>query len=91
MIEVYTRESYCGWCIRAKDLLRSKNLEFKEFIVNVDISRDDFIHKFWRDVTDVQPTVPQIVINGEWIGGYEDLVAYFEKEDSYEWRTDASY
>ena len=74
MIEVYTRkEPPCPWCVRAKEKLNEHQLDYKEFVVGVDISRNEFVEKFWYNVSNPRPTVPQIVVNGNRIGGYEDL------------------
>jgi glutaredoxin 3 len=66
-IQVYTTR-WCGYCVRAKALLTSKGLEFEE------ISLDDdpaFRQKLF-DLTGGW-TVPQILVDGEPIGGYTEL------------------
>lgn len=67
MIEVYTKEN-CVYCVNAKMLLESKKLEFKEIRIGHDITRDEFFEKF----PDAR-TVPQIIFEGEAIGGYDQL------------------
>jgi glutaredoxin 3 len=59
---------WCGYCVRAKALLKSRGLEFEE------ISLDDdpaFRQKLF-DLTGGW-TVPQILIGDEPIGGYTEL------------------
>jgi glutaredoxin 3 len=59
---------WCGYCVRAKALLEARGIEFEE------ISLDDdpaFRQKLF-DLTGGW-TVPQIVIDGEPIGGYAEL------------------
>lgn len=73
MIEIYTRRESCVWCIRAKEKLNAAQYDFREIVVGEEISRNDFIARFWPNVPNPRPTVPQIVINEKWIGGYEDL------------------
>jgi glutaredoxin 3 len=66
-IRMYTTR-WCGYCVRAKALLRSRGLEFEE------ISLDDdpaFRQKLF-DLTGGW-TVPQITIGDEVIGGYTEL------------------
>jgi glutaredoxin 3 len=66
-IRMYTTK-WCGYCVRAKALLRSRGLEFEE------ISLDDdpaFRQKLF-DLTGGW-TVPQITIGDEVIGGYTEL------------------
>jgi len=53
----------------AKKLLDSKNIEYEEInIENNNISRED-LHKLTGG-----RTVPQIIINGKSIGGFDDLI-----------------
>jgi glutaredoxin 3 len=66
-IQIYTTR-WCGYCVRAKTLLDGKGVAYEE------ISLDDD-PAFRRTVHDLsgQWTVPQILIDGESIGGYEEL------------------
>ncbi len=61
--------SSCPYCIKAKNLLSKKHIPYKEIIVN-----KQSIRKLMK-ITG-QSTVPQIFINGQFIGGYTDLVKY---------------
>jgi glutaredoxin 3 len=66
-IRIYSTR-WCGYCVRAKALLKSRGLEFEE------ISLDDepaFRQKLF-DLTGGW-TVPQILIGDEPIGGYSEL------------------
>jgi glutaredoxin 3 len=66
-IRVYTTR-WCGYCVRAKTLLESKDVEYEE------ISLDDdpaFRQKLF-DLTGGW-TVPQILIDDTPIGGYTEL------------------
>jgi glutaredoxin len=51
-------------------LLESKKLPFVEVKIGVDITRDEFMEKFPN-----ARTVPQIIFEGEHIGGYDQLKA----------------
>lgn len=66
-IKIYTTPT-CSYCHRAKDLLRSLDLEFEEVDVESDPKkRTEIIEKYqWM-------TVPAIFIDGTLIGGYDDL------------------
>ena len=59
---------WCGYCVRAKALLDGKELEYEEVLLDDD---PDFRRKL-HDLTGGW-TVPQIVIDGEPIGGYTEL------------------
>ena len=66
-VQMYTTR-WCGYCVRAKTLLEAKGLEYEE------ISLDDDPH-FRRTLHDLTGgwTVPQILVDGRPIGGYEEL------------------
>lgn len=60
----------CSYCIRAKELLEKKGIPFEEIRVDLDTAqRDIMIERSGRR------TVPQIFINNQPIGGYDDLYA----------------
>lgn len=64
---IYTK-AQCPYCEMAKDLLRRKLIEFEEIRVDLDENkRDEMIRLSNRR------SVPQIFIDDEPIGGYDDL------------------
>jgi len=64
---IYSKAN-CPFCEMAKTLLASKKVAFKEVRVDLDDNiRDEMIRLSGRR------TVPQIFINGQSIGGYDDL------------------
>mgnify|MGYP001298196586 FL=1 len=67
-IIIYTT-SWCGPCKYAKNLLVEKGLEFQE----IDIEQENMTREDLFDKTGGR-TVPQIIIDGNTIGGYDDLV-----------------
>ena len=69
-IEVYST-AVCPYCVAAKNLLKSKGLEWTEVRVDTDTAqRDAMLAR-----SGGRRTVPQIFINGQHVGGYDDLVA----------------
>lgn len=72
MIEIYTQPG-CKWCEKAKELVKTYNKEYKEYVLIKDINPIDFRSKFPKAIM-----VPQIVVDGTHIGGYNDLVKYIE-------------
>jgi glutaredoxin 3 len=66
-IQMYTTR-WCGYCERAKALLRSKGVEFEEISLDDDPTFRQKLH----DLTGGW-TVPQIVLDGTPIGGYTEL------------------
>ena len=68
-IEIYTKAT-CPFCHRAKALLSSKGVTFKELPIDGDaIKREEMIQRSGRT------TVPQIFIDAQHIGGCDDLNA----------------
>ena len=65
---------WCGYCAAAKELLRSKGVEFED--INVDT--DAALRQEMMDKSNGR-TVPQIFINNEPVGGYTDIVALEEQ------------
>ena len=68
-IEIYTTP-FCGYCARAKSLLDSKGVEYEE----TDVMMDDKKRSEMRERSR-RTTVPQIFINGEHVGGSDELAA----------------
>lgn len=68
-VQIYVT-TYCPYCVRAKALLKRKNVAFQE----IDVS-DDPARRSWLVEATRQRTVPQIFINGASIGGCDDLYA----------------
>lgn len=66
--EVYGTQA-CGYCRRAKSLLKARGIEYQEFIVGEDISSETLSSKIGKPAL----TVPQIFLDGEYIGGYTEL------------------
>ena len=66
-IKVYSTNS-CPFCVRAKALLTSKDLEYTEIHVDTDAER---LHEMIE--RSGNRTVPQIFINDVSIGGFDEL------------------
>lgn len=65
---VYTT-NYCPYCIKAKQILLKKNVEFTEIdLTNDDAGRIELVEK-----SGGRKTVPQVFIDGKHIGGCDDL------------------
>ena len=67
-IEIYTK-NLCIFCDRAKNYFKSKNILFTEY--NIQLNQDLFEEMLKR--SNGQKTLPQIFINNQYIGGYEQL------------------
>lgn len=69
-VEIYTTP-LCGYCHAAKRLLTQKGVAFEE----IDVSRDPSLRAVMMDRADGRHTVPQIFIDGQHVGGCDDLYA----------------
>lgn len=68
-IEIYSSAN-CAYCTAAKSLLKSKGLDYTEIRIDTDSARmQEMLARAHRR------TVPQIFIDDQHIGGYDDLVA----------------
>lgn len=68
-VELYT-SAHCAWCVAAKNLLKSKGLDYAEIRIDTDPARrEEMLARAQRR------TVPQIFVNDRHVGGYDDLVA----------------
>ncbi|HTE82982.1 MAG TPA: glutaredoxin 3 [Reyranella sp.] len=68
-IEIYTT-MWCGYCARAKSLLEKKGAAYEENDVMEDVAKRAEMRERSR-----RTTVPQIFINGQHIGGSDELAA----------------
>jgi glutaredoxin 3 len=68
-IEIYTTP-FCGYCARAKGLLDRKGAAYEETDVMMDEKKRAEMHGRAK-----RATVPQIFINGQHIGGSDELAA----------------
>ena len=68
-ITMYSRVS-CPYCVAARNLLKSKNLDWSEISIDAEPHRrDEMIERSGRR------TVPQVFIGEHHIGGFDDLNA----------------
>jgi glutaredoxin 3 len=67
LIQMYTTR-WCGYCVRAKALLESREIEFEE----ISLDDDPVFRQRLLELTGGW-TVPQILIDGRPIGGYTEL------------------
>ena len=70
---VYTKD-LCPYCNMAKDLLKKKNIKFKE--INL-ISSPNTVEEMLKK-SHGRKTVPQIFLGNKHIGGYDNLCEYLK-------------
>lgn len=70
-VTVYTSPS-CPYCVRAKELLKRRNVPFQEILIQWD---DEAGWETMRIKSGGMKTVPQIYIDDKLVGGYTELAA----------------
>ncbi|OGO94648.1 MAG: glutaredoxin 3 [Coxiella sp. RIFCSPHIGHO2_12_FULL_44_14] len=67
-VEIYTTPT-CSYCLRAKALLDRKKVSY----VEIRVDQDPQQRAIMIQRSGGQRTVPQIFINDQWIGGFDEL------------------
>ena len=69
----------CPYCDRAKELLDGSGIKYEER----NLSNGEWTKaQLLEDVPDAR-TVPQIFLDGNYIGGYRELCQYYEDHDMF--------
>lgn len=68
---VWSKES-CSFCVSAKQLLKQKGYDIEERVIGHGFTREQLI-----EAVPLARTVPQIFVDGKYVGGYDDLKLYF--------------
>ena len=66
-IDIYSKDN-CPYCDKAKNLLQMKSIEFTEYKLDKDFSRDEILEWFPG-----VKTFPIITLDKKYIGGYNEL------------------
>jgi glutaredoxin 3 len=69
-VTIYTT-ALCPYCVRAKEVLRSKGISFEE----IDVGRSSELRQEMTARAGGKRTVPQIFIGDRHVGGCDDLIA----------------
>ena len=70
LVEIWGKPS-CPYCERAKQMCKKFELDYIYHQLDEDFTREEFLEKF----PDAK-TFPQIIVNGEYVGGHDDFVKY---------------
>ena len=71
-VEIYSKPS-CPFCVQAKALAEREGHERTYKMLDEDFSREDLMESF-----PTARTFPQIIVSGNKIGGYDQLLKYIE-------------
>ncbi len=72
-VKIYSTK-VCPYCVRAKQLLESKGVKYEEVYVDTNM-------ELMREMMELsgRRSVPQIFINGQSMGGFDDINALNQK------------
>ena len=73
-IVIYSKNN-CQFCTKAKHMIKTLGLEYEEKSLEKDFDSDP--SKMMEDIGKPVRTMPQIKIDGNLVGGYNQLVEHF--------------
>ena len=72
---IYSKEG-CPYCIKIKQVMELKELSHVVYSLNHDFTKEQFYDQFGEG-----STFPQVVYNGENLGGCTDTVKYLKEQN----------
>lgn len=70
----------CPYCVKAKALLDDRGTEYTTLSLGSDLEKTEMVD-YVESVANIRVnTVPQIFLEGKYIGGHDDLVAYLDRQ-----------
>ena len=72
---VYSKDG-CPYCRQIVDVLGLSELSYVEYKLGIDFSKEAFYGQFGNG-----DTFPQVVLNGENLGGCQESIRYMQKEN----------
>jgi len=67
-VKIYSTAT-CPFCVKAKQLLNNWDIPYEEALID----SDEAARREFAEVTNGARTVPQIIVDGECIGGFAEL------------------
>lgn len=77
--EVYSKNG-CPFCVQAKLLLDMKGVEVTEYNFQTDPAKREELFERAAAINVVPRTAPQIWLDGEYIGGFDQLKAHYDRQ-----------
>lgn len=75
---IYSKPS-CPNCVKAKKLLDDRQVSYTSIEIGVEIQPQELFDLFEAKGLAQPRTAPQIFLQGQYIGGYDQLVTYIEE------------
>ena len=76
-VTIYTRVAACPYCEKAKQLLLDNDLQYTEVVLKTPEQKADTVSMIKEQYGVDIATVPQIIMDGHYVGGYTELVSWF--------------
>ncbi|MDO6704972.1 MULTISPECIES: glutaredoxin domain-containing protein [unclassified Photobacterium] len=70
----------CPYCVRAKAILDDRDTDYTTLVLGQDLEKTEMIAFIEQVANTTVRTVPQIILDGKYIGGHDDLVAFLERQ-----------
>jgi glutaredoxin len=74
-IVIYSKEN-CQYCEKIKQVFGLKQMNYVEYKLDVDFTRQNFIDEFGEN-----STFPRILIDGKLIGGASETISYLKENN----------
>ncbi len=72
---VYSKEG-CPYCEKVKKVLELTNLNFVEYTLGIDFTKEEFYSQFSEN-----STFPQVTCDGKDLGGCTDTIKYLKEQN----------
>lgn len=77
VVEIYGTK-ICPYCVQAKRLVGRKDWELKEYKIDEHSNlREEMVFRAGKEIK----TVPQIFVNGNYVGGYTDFINFLDNTE----------
>ncbi|KPA53985.1 glutaredoxin [Photobacterium leiognathi subsp. mandapamensis] len=70
----------CPYCVKAKALLDERGTEYTTLVLGQELSKVVMVDFIEQKTGITVRTVPQIILDGKYIGGHDDLGAFLERQ-----------
>ncbi|WP_299014223.1 glutaredoxin domain-containing protein [uncultured Photobacterium sp.] len=70
----------CPYCVKAKQLLDDRGTEYSTLVLGTDLEKTTMVEFIEQVTGQTVRTVPQIILDSQYIGGHDDLVAFLERQ-----------
>ncbi|MEJ2763068.1 glutaredoxin domain-containing protein [Photobacterium sp. MCCC 1A19761] len=70
----------CPFCVKAKAILDERGTAYTTLVLGADLAKTTMVDFVEQQTGNTVRTVPQIFLDGSYIGGHDDLVAFLARQ-----------